>query len=114
MNRGEVWTINLDPTIGAEIKKKRPCVIVNNNIIGKLPLKIIVPITNWVDIYAHADWHVKIISSPQNGLSKTSSADTFQVRSVDKKRFMHKLGHLSAEEMIKIEEGLKIVLDLGS
>ena len=37
MKRGEVWRINLDPTIGAEIKKSRPCVIVNHDAIGILP-----------------------------------------------------------------------------
>jgi len=44
MLRGEVWLINLDPTIGAEIKKTRPAVIVNDDGVGILPLKIIVPI----------------------------------------------------------------------
>ena len=110
MNRGEVWTINLDPTIGAEIKKKRPCVIVNNNIVGKLPLKVIVPITVWSDTYQQADWHVKIIPSPGNGLTKTSSADTFQMRSLSENRFVNKLGNLTAEELEKIENGLRIVL----
>lgn len=47
MNRGEVWLVNLDPTIGREINKIRPAVIVNNNAVGILPLKIIVPITDW-------------------------------------------------------------------
>ncbi len=46
MNQGEIWIINLDPTIGAEIKKTRPAVIVNDNTLGRLPLKIIVPITD--------------------------------------------------------------------
>jgi len=47
MRRGEVWLINLDPAIGAEIKKTRPAVIVNDDSMGILPLKIIVPITEW-------------------------------------------------------------------
>ncbi len=46
MKQGEIWQINLDPTIGAEIQKVRPAVIVNDNSLGKLPLKIIVPITD--------------------------------------------------------------------
>ena len=46
MKQGEICLINLDPTIGAEIKKRRPAVIVNDNSLGKLPLKIIVPITD--------------------------------------------------------------------
>jgi mRNA interferase MazF len=45
MKQGEIWLVNLDPTIGAEIKKVRPAVIVNDNAFGKLPLKVIVPIT---------------------------------------------------------------------
>ncbi|MBU0732774.1 MAG: type II toxin-antitoxin system PemK/MazF family toxin, partial [Proteobacteria bacterium] len=45
MLRGEVWLINLDPTLGSEIKKTRPAVIVNDDAIGILPLKVIVPIT---------------------------------------------------------------------
>ena len=49
MRRGEVWLINLDPTIGAEIKKTRPAVIVNDDAIGILPLKVIVPVTEWKD-----------------------------------------------------------------
>jgi mRNA interferase MazF len=47
MRRGEVWLINLDPTVGSEIKKTRPAVIVNDDAIGILPLRVIVPITAW-------------------------------------------------------------------
>ena len=47
MKQNEVWLINLDPTIGAEIQKTRPAIIVNDNSLGKLPLKIIVPVTDW-------------------------------------------------------------------
>ena len=51
MKQGEVWLINLNPTIGAEIKKTRPAVIVNDDALGKLPLKVIVPVTDWKDKY---------------------------------------------------------------
>lgn len=51
MKLGEVWLINLDSTIGSEIKKTRPAIIVNDNSLGKLPLKIIVPVTDWKDRY---------------------------------------------------------------
>ena len=46
MRRGEIWLINLDPTVGAEIRKTRPAVIVNDDAIGILPLKIIAPVTD--------------------------------------------------------------------
>lgn len=54
MKQGEIWLVSLDPTLGAEIKKTRPAVIVNDNTLGKLPLKIIVPLTDWKDRYAIA------------------------------------------------------------
>jgi len=47
MKQSEIWLINLDPTIRAEIKKTRPAIIVNDDALGKLPLKIIVRITRW-------------------------------------------------------------------
>ena len=45
MRRGEVWFINLDPAVGAEIRKSRPAVIVNDDAVGVLPLRVIVPLT---------------------------------------------------------------------
>jgi mRNA interferase MazF len=92
MRRGEVWLINLDPTIGAEIRKTRPAVIVNDDAVGILPLKVIVPITDWKDRYEIAPWMVRFDPDRQNGLSKISAADAFQVRSLSQERFVRKLG----------------------
>jgi len=113
MKRGEVWLVNLDPTIGAEIRKTRPAVIVSNDRLGKLPLRIIVPITTWDERFAAADWHVRLKAGKGNGLTKDSSTDTFQVRSVAEGRLVNKLGVLTSDEMARIAEGLKIVLELG-
>ena len=67
MRRGEVWLINLDPTIGAEIRKTRPAIIVNDDAVGILPLKVIVPITEWKERYAIAPWLVCL--EPTSGSS---------------------------------------------
>ncbi len=99
MRRGEVWLINLDPTVGAEIKKTRPAVIVNDDAIGILPLKVIVPITEWKDRYAVAPWLVRLEPDAENGLDKPSAADVFQVRSVAQERFVRRLGRLSDTAM---------------
>jgi mRNA interferase MazF len=99
MRRGEVWLINLDPTIGAEIKKTRPTVIVNDDAIGILPLKVIVPVTDWKDRYAVAPWLVRLEPDAENGLDKPSAADAFQVRSVAQERFVRRLGRLSDTAM---------------
>jgi len=112
MNRGEVWEVNLDPTVGAEIKKIRPCVIVGRDALARLPLKIVVPLTDWDPRFETAPWHVPIEVTPQNGLSKKSSADTYQVRSISEARLIRRLGHLPPPVMDKIGDGLALSLDL--
>jgi mRNA interferase MazF len=112
MRRGKVWLINLDPTIGAEIKKTRPAVIVNDDAIGILPLKVIVPITDWKDRYAVAPWLVRLEPDVENGLDKPSAADAFQVRSVAQERFVRRLGKLSDTAMQEITKALAIVLSI--
>ncbi|MCK4543190.1 MAG: type II toxin-antitoxin system PemK/MazF family toxin, partial [Spirochaetales bacterium] len=73
MRQGEIWEINLSPTIGAEIKKKRPAVIINDDAIGILPLKVIVPVTEWKDRFQGAVWMVKIEPNSENNLKKPSA-----------------------------------------
>lgn len=113
MKRGEIWLINLDPAVGAEIKKTRPAVIVSADQLGKLPLSIIVPITEWKEHYSIAPWMIKLNATTQNGLSKTSSADCFQVRSVSQTRFIKKIGHLHTQQMEEISFGLSSVLQIS-
>lgn len=112
MKRGEIWLISLDPTIDAEIRKTRPAVIVNSDALGKLPLSIIVPITDWKDHYSVAPWMVQVKPTTSNGLTKNSSADCFQVPSVSQERFSRKLGVLRPEQMTQIVAGLSTVLEL--
>jgi len=106
MKQGEIWLINLDPTVGAEMNKTRPAVIVNDDQLGKLPLKIIAPITDWKEHYSIAPWMIAINPSNQNGLSKKSSIDCFQVRSVSKNRLIKKIGNISFSEILQVQEGI--------
>lgn len=112
MRRGEVWQVNLDPTIGAEIAKSRPCVIVSRDALARLPLKIIIPLTEWNASFDRAAWHVPVEGTSENGLSKKSSADTFQVRSIAEERLVRKLGVLSDAAMAKIGNSLAISLNI--
>jgi mRNA interferase MazF len=89
VQKGEIWLINLDPTVGAEIRKTRPAVIASDDAIGILPLKVIVPITDWKDRYAVAPWMVRLEPDATNGLEKSSAADAFQVRSVSQTKSDH-------------------------
>ena len=114
MKQGEIWLINLDPMIGAEIRKTRPAIIVNDNTLGKLPLKVIVPVTDWKDRYGIAPWMVKIDTDSKNGLKKISAADCFQVRSVSKERFIKKPGNVNSKLQDQIKTGLSRVLSIES
>jgi mRNA interferase MazF len=112
MKQSEIWLIDLDPTKGAEIQKRRPAVILNDNRLGKLPLKIIVPITDWKDRYDIASWMVKIEPTILNGLSKTSAADCFQIRSLSQERLIKKLGAIDGTILNEIKESIRKVMDL--
>ena len=110
MRQGEIWEINLSPTVGAEIKKKRPGVIINDDAIGILPLKVIVPITAWKDRFQGAIWLVRIEPDNENKLMKPSAIDTFQIRSVSTKRFLRKTGSVSSNILNEIKTAIKAVI----
>jgi mRNA interferase MazF len=113
MNKGEIWLINLNPTIGAEIQKTRPAVIVNNNAVGILPLKVIVPLTDWKPHYQSVPWLVKLIPDYENKLQKISGADAFQIRSVSEQRFVKKVGKICDKTMQELKNALKVVLEIN-
>ena len=112
MNQGEIWLVDLEPTIGAEMNKTRPALIINDNGLGKLPLKIIVPITGWKEHYGIAPWMIKIEPNKNNGLKKTSSVDCFQIRSVSQDRLVGKIGGITFDEINKVQEGILKVLGI--
>ena len=114
MKQGEIWLIDLNPTVGVEINKTRPAIIVNDDLLGKLPLKIIIPITDWKERYKVAPWMIKVQINKQNGLTKDSAGDCFQVRSVSEERFVKKLGNVSNEILDEIKVGLAKVLSIES
>ncbi len=110
MKRSEIWLINLDPTIGSEIGKTRPALIVNDDELGILPLRIVVPLTDWKDRYYNAIWMVKIETNSRNNLTKDSAADCFQVRSLSNNRLIRKLGEVDSVIMLQVEKGLAKIL----
>ncbi len=109
--RGEVWCVEFDPARGDEIRKSRPAVVVSVATAGKLALRVIVPLTGWHPAFARAFWHTHIEATPANGLSKESSADAFQVRSLSLERFTAKIGALTSEEMDAIAGAVAVVIN---
>lgn len=112
MRRGEIWLVALEPTVGAEIGKTRPAVIVSDETVGIWLLEVIVPITDWKQRYTQTNWMVRLEPCGENGLAKLSAADTFQVRSVSEQRLVRQIGVLSDTIMEDLSEALAIVLDL--
>ena len=112
MKQKEIWLINLDPSIGAEIRKTRPCVILNDDSIGVLPLKVVAPITDYKEKYKIVPWMIQLIPDKLNNLEKISVIDVFQVRSVSEKRLIRKLGVIREDEILKAKEALKLVFGL--
>ena len=112
MKQGDIWQIELDPAIGAEMKKSRPALIVSVDALGKLPLKIIAPITDWKEHYSDYPWMVKILPSKQNGLVKASVVDCFQIRSVSIERLAARLGYVEPEIVKQVQEAVAQVIGL--
>jgi mRNA interferase MazF len=109
--RGDIWLANFDPTVGAEIKKVRPAVVVSSDGIGKLPIKLIAPITDWKEYYVDNIWHIKIESDSANSLIKTSAVDVLQLRSMDIQRFIRKIGICSSEVMEEVAAAIAAVVE---
>lgn len=111
ISRGEIWLVNLDPTIGAEIRKTRPVVVVNSDAIGVLPIRLVAPLTAWKDYFAQNIWHVKVEPDEMNGLSKTSAVDTLQLRGIDTRRFVEKLGSVSSTILNSVVAAIVAVIE---
>jgi len=109
MRQREIWTVNLDPTIGAEIKKTRPCVIVNDDTVGILPLKIVAPITDYKEKFKDVPWMVTLTPGHENGLDKKSVVDLFQVRCVAEERLVERVGIIGADHLLSVKTALKVV-----
>jgi len=106
--RGEVWWVHFDPSTGAEIQKTRTAVVMSVPGLGRLPLRIVVPITEWQARYASYPWMVNLPVSTRNGLSKESADDAFQVKSVSEGRFGSRIGSLTDAQLEEIAAAIAL------
>ena len=108
--RGSVYLVNLDPTIGSEIKKTRPAVIIQNNIGNQYSsVTIIAPITSGKSATYPIDVEVK---TPEGGMKNNSLVKLNQIRAVDKRRLTKHLGHLTQDTMNRVDQAIRISLGL--
>ena len=106
MNRNEIWYVNFDPTIGNEIKKIRPAVIIDDNYLASQFMRLVVPITTWRDKFASLPWIVQIQPNSVNGLSNVSGFNIQQTRYQSPKRFQSKIGIVEDSTLIAIQKAL--------
>jgi mRNA interferase MazF len=107
MKRGEVWWVNFDPSVGGEIRKQRPAVIVGNDTANKYLNRVqVVPLTSKIDRIYPSEAVVMI-----DGKEGKAMAD--QLATVSKLRLSTRIGVLSPEDLVKVGEAIKIHLDLS-
>jgi len=111
IKRGEVLEVHPDPSVGEEIQKKRPCIIVSSETFNQNSnLAVVIPLTD-ADNKKEDIMHIMVLRK-EGGLSKNSIALCDQVKAVDQIRLDTKLGNINATTMSKIDKGLRAVLGL--
>jgi len=106
MKRGEAWWINFEPSIGGEIRKQRPAIIVSNDAANHYLNRVqVVPITSSVDKLYPSEAYVTF-------RGKKSKAMADQITTVSKKRLINSVGSISKTEMEGISKAISTQLDL--
>ncbi len=104
--RGEVWWVALDPVIGTEIRKTRPAVVVSNDSCNRYGTRIVVlPVTSNVESLYPGEARIEVRGMPARALGD-------QVRSIDRSRLKTRIGVLTGDEILAVDEALRITLDL--
>ena len=112
MKPGELYWVNLDPSIGDEIKKRRPVAVLNGGHEKYLRLSIVVPITNWKALWNTNPFFVRLEPDSKNGLTKKSAVDCYQIRAISHNRFLGKIGEISTAELNSIKKAISLILDI--
>ena len=112
IRRGDVCLVSFDPTVGYEIRKTRPALVIQNDIGNRYsPLTIVAAITSKVS----ADpFPVEVVVEPSeaNGLSKQSAIRLDQIRTIDRQRIVERLGAVDPGAMRKVDDAIKVSLGL--
>ncbi len=109
--RGEIYLVNFDPTVGSEIQKTRPALILQNDISNQhSPITIVAALTSQFDSELYPT--EVLINPPEGGLSYPSVVLLNQIRSIDRQRLIRRLGLISDQLLDKINSAIQISLGL--
>ena len=109
--RGEIYLVGFDPTVGHEIQKTRPAVVIQNDVSNQhSPITIVAAISSQ---FSDPPFPREVLIEPEeSGLPKRSAVIVNQIRSVDRRRLQKRLGRLSRQNMGRVDEAMKISLGL--
>jgi len=106
MKRGEIWWVTFDPSVGGEIRKKRPAIIVSNDAANKFLNRVqVVPLTSKTGRLYPSEAYVTVGS-------RMSKAMADQLTTASKRRLLNKIGEVTASEMEAVERAIRTQLDL--
>ena len=112
VKRGEIYLVSFDPTVGHEIQKTRPALIIQNDIGNRYsPLTIVAAITSKT---SPLPYPVEVVLEPSrtNGLDVRSAIRLDQIRTVDRQRLIRRLGVIDPSTMAKVNQAIQISLGL--
>lgn len=109
--RGEVYLVSFDPTLGAEIRKTRPALVLQNDVANRFsPITIVVAITSQFEVPLYPT--EVLLKVPEGGLQADSVVLLNQIRSIDRRRLIRRLGRVSVETMRQVDRALMLSLGL--
>jgi mRNA interferase MazF len=109
--RGDVFLVSFDPTVGAEIQKSRPALVIQNDIANRhSPITIVAAISSRIDDGLYPS--DVVVRAREGGLAKDSVVLLNQIRSIDKRRLVRRLGRLASSTMTAVDRALAISVGL--
>lgn len=109
--RGEVWRVNFNTTMGDEIQKIRPAIVISSDSASSIRLRLAVPITTWQPKFQGRYGYLRLSADGRNGLANDSAVNMFQVRCMSTDRFLTKLGVVPADVMEEIVAFIASVIE---